>query len=148
MSLKEKLLQDMKEAMKKKETERLSTIRMIRASIKNSEIDLGRELSEEDVLGVLARGIKQRKDSFTQYTNAGREDLAAKEEKEIQILMSYLPEQATEEELETRVREVIKETGASSQRDMGKVMKIIVSEFKGKADGGVINAIVKKSLNL
>ncbi|MBI3600671.1 MAG: GatB/YqeY domain-containing protein [Nitrospinae bacterium] len=146
MPLKERLMEDMKDAMKKGEQIKLSAIRMVRAGIKNKEIEFGRELRDEDVIAVINSAIKQRKDSYTQFLNAKRMDLADKEKKEIEILSVYLPEQLGEEDIKKMVREVISETGASTSRDMGRVMKALMPGLKGKADGSLVNKIVREML--
>jgi len=146
MPIKERLMEDMKDAMKKGEQIKLSANRMVRAGIKNKEIELGKELSDEDVIAVINSAIKQRKDSYAQFLNAKRTDLADKEKKEIEILSVYLPEQLGEEDIKKIVREVISETGASAAKDMGKVMKALMPKLKGKADGSLINKIVKEML--
>ncbi|MEK7847025.1 MAG: GatB/YqeY domain-containing protein [Nitrospinota bacterium] len=147
MSLKERLMEDMKDAMKKGEQIKLSAIRMVRAGIKNKEIELIRELKDEDVIDVIKTAIKQRKDSFAQFLSGKRIDLAEREKKEIEILSVYLPEQMGEEDIRKRVREVILETGASTSRDMGRVMKLIMPELKGRADGQLINKVVQEMLS-
>ena len=146
MHLKERLMEDMKDSMKKGEQIRLSAIRMVRAGIKNKEIELGRELKDEDVVGVITSAIKQRKDSYTQFLNGNRMDLAEKEKKEIEALSIYLPEQMGEDEIKKRLREIISETGAATSKDIGKVMKILMPELKGKADGNLVNRIAREML--
>ena len=146
MHLKERLMEDMKDSMKKGEQIRLSAIRMVRAGIKNKEIELGRELKDEDVVGVITSAIKQRKDSYTQFLNGNRMDLAEKEKKEIEVLSIYLPEQMGEDEIKKRLREIISETGAATSKDIGKVMKILMPELKGKADGNLVNKIAREML--
>ena len=146
MHLKERLIEDMKDSMKKGEQVRLSAIRMVRAGIKNKEIELGRELKDEDVVGVITSAIKQRKDSYTQFLNGNRMDLAEKEKKEIEALSIYLPEQMGEDEIKKRLREIISETGAATSKDIGKVMKILMPELKGKADGNLVNKIAREML--
>ena len=146
MPLKERLIEDMKDSMKKGEQVRLSAIRMVRAGIKNKEIELGRELKDEDVVGVITSAIKQRKDSYTQFLNGNRMDLAEKEKKEIEVLSIYLPEQIGEDEIKKRLKEIISETGAATSKDIGKVMKILMPELKGKADGNLVNKIAREML--
>lgn len=146
MQLKEKLMEDMKDSMKKGEQIKLSAIRMVRAGIKNKEIELGRELKDEDVVGVISSAIKQRKDSYAQFLNANRMDLADKEKKEIEVLSIYLPEQMGEDEIKKRIREIISETGATTSKDIGRVMKILMPELKGKADGNLVNKIARDML--
>jgi uncharacterized protein YqeY len=147
VSLLEQLDQDMKSALKNKEKAKLSTIRMLRASIKKVEIDKKHQLSDDEVLEVIAREIKQRRDSLNEYEKAGREDLAQKEREEIEILESYLPEQLSEEELRALVQQVIQEVGASSKADMGKVMGAIMPKVKGRADGRLVNRLVQEALS-
>lgn len=146
MHLKERLIEDMKDSMKKGEQVKLSAIRMVRAGIKNKEIEIGRELKDEDVVGVISSAIKQRKDSYAQFLNANRMDLAEKEKKEIEVLSIYLPEQMGEDEIKKRIREIISETGANTSKDIGKVMKILMPELKGKADGNLVNKIAREML--
>jgi uncharacterized protein YqeY len=146
VSLIQQLDQDMKAAMKQKDKETLSTIRMVRASIKKVEIDNRGELSEDQVLEVLVREIKQRKDSQNEYEKAGREDLAVKEKREIEILSSYLPKQLTEEELREVVVKAIADTGATSKKEMGKVMGAVLPLVKGRADSKQVNQLVQQLL--
>ncbi|GGC92101.1 hypothetical protein GCM10007216_23560 [Thalassobacillus devorans] len=148
MSLVERLNQDMKQAMRNKEKEKLTVIRMVKASLQNEAIKLGRgELSEEEELTVLSREVKQRKDSLHEFQEAGREDLVEKLNREIEILQAYMPKQLSEEELEQVVQETIAEVGASSKKDMGKVMSAIMPKVKGKADGSQVNKLVLKHLS-
>ena len=146
MHLKERLIEDMKDSMKKGEQIKLSAIRMVRAGIKNKEIEIGRELKDEDVVGVISSAIKQRKDSYAQFLNANRMDLAEKEKKEIEVLSIYLPEQMGEDEIKKRIKEIISETGAATSKDIGRVMKILMPEMKGKADGNLVNKIAREML--
>lgn len=146
MSLIQQLDQDMKAAMKQKDKDTLSTIRMVRAAIKKVEIDKRTGLSEEDVLEVLVREIKQRKDSLNEFEKAGRDDLAQKEKREIEILSTYLPKQLTEEELRQIVEQAIAQTGATSKKEMGKVMSAVVPLVKGRADGKQVNQLVQQLL--
>lgn len=149
MSLKDRLTEDMKEAMKAREAGKLklSVIRMARAAIKNQEIDKGKELSDDEVILVLSREAKLRRDSIGEYEKAGRIETVETLNEEIRILMEYLPKQLTEEEIITLVKNAVKDTGAQSAQDMGKVMGKIMPETKGKADGKLVNEIVKKCLN-
>lgn len=146
MNLIQQLDQDMKAAMKQKDKEKLSTIRMVRAAIKKVEIDKRKELSDEDVLEVLVREIKQRKDSLHEYEKAGRTDLAEKEQQEIAILTTYLPAQLSTEELTEIVKTAIVETGASSKKEMGKVMGAVLPKVKGRADSKAVNQLVQQLL--
>ncbi|TCS94764.1 GatB/YqeY domain-containing protein [Hazenella coriacea] len=147
MTLLEKLMEDMKTAMKSKQQTRLSVIRMLRASVKKEEIDKRRALNDEEVLEVIIREIKQRKDSITQYEKAGREDLAQKEKEELAILEIYLPEQLSEQEVRSMVEQVVQELGATSKADMGKVMGAMMPKVKGRADGRLISRLVQEALN-
>lgn len=147
VSLLEKLNNDMKTAMKAKEKDRLTVIRMLKASIQNEQIKIGRELNEEEELTVLAREMKQRKDSLTEFEKADRPDLADKTAAEIVIVQEYMPEQLSEEEIRQIVQEAIKQTGATSPKEFGKVMGVVMPKVKGKADGNQVNEIVKSLLN-
>ncbi|MFG6114286.1 GatB/YqeY domain-containing protein [Halobacillus sp. MO56] len=148
MSLVERLNEDMKQAMRNKDKEKLTVIRMVKASLQNEAIKLGRgELSEEEELTVLSREVKQRKDSLHEFKEAGREDLVEKLNREIEILQAYMPKQLSEEELEQVVQDTITEVGASSKQDMGKVMSAIMPKVKGKADGSQVNKLVLKHLS-
>lgn len=149
MSLKDRLTEDMKEAMKAKEAGklRLTVIRMVRAAIKNQEIEKGQELNDEEVTLVLSREAKLRRDSMQEYEKAGRTEALETLKEEINILMQYLPKQLTEDEIVTLVKRIVKDVGAQSPQEMGKVMSKVMPETKGKADGKVVNEIVKKVLN-
>lgn len=148
MSLKERLMEDMKTAMKEREAGKtaLSVIRMARATIKNTEIDKGHELNDDEVLEVLAREVKQRRDAIIEFDKARREDLVANLKAEIEVLMPYLPKQMTEEELRAVVQETVAQVGAQSAKDMGKVMGALMPKVKGKADGKLVNQIVRAIL--
>ncbi|CAM4026054.1 GatB/YqeY domain-containing protein [Cohnella lubricantis] len=146
MSLAERLNDDMKQAMKAQDKFRLSTIRMVRASVKNQEIELRRPLEDNEVLDILSREVKQRKDSLQEFTKAGRDDLAKDLEAEIAIIAQYLPEQLNEEEIKAIVTQTIQETGASSKADMGKLMGALMPKVKGRADGKLVNQIVQQLL--
>lgn len=147
MSLSEKLNEDMKLAMKSQAKFKLSVIRMVRASIKNIEIDLRKPLDDQEVLEVLSREIKQRRDSLQEFEKAGREDLAETVKAEIEILIEYLPQQLTEEEVKSIVQQTIQEVGASSKADMGKVMGALMPKVKGRADGKIVNQAVQQLLS-
>jgi uncharacterized protein YqeY len=146
MSVMERLDQDMKQAMKDKAALKLSVIRMVKAAIKNEEINKGGQLSEDDVLTILTRELKQRRDSLQEFEKAGREDLAAKTREEMDILVSYLPAQLSEDEIRQIVREAIAATGAASKKELGKVMGAIMPKVKGKADGSLVQKIVSEEL--
>ena len=147
MNLSERLTDDMKQAMKNQDKFKLSVIRMMRASVKNLEIDLKRPLDDKEVLDILSREIKQRKDSLQEFKKAGRDDLVAGLEVEIEIISQYLPEQLTEEEIQEIVSQTIHELGASSKADMGKVMSALLPKTKGRADGKLVNQLVQQHLN-
>ncbi|MBU8575732.1 GatB/YqeY domain-containing protein [Bacillus pumilus] len=148
MSLLEQLNSDMKLFMKNREKDKLVVIRMVKASLQNEAIKLKKDsLTGDEELTVLSREIKQRKDSLHEFSKANRLDLVDKVQKEIDILDVYLPEQLSEEELQTIVKETIAETGAASKTDMGKVMSAIMPKVKGKADGAVINRLVSEQLS-
>lgn len=148
MTLKEKLTADMKDAMKAKESgkQRLSVIRLVRGAIRQLEIDGKKELQDEDVLGVISKEVKQRRDSIEDFKKGGRDDLVAAAEAEIAILMEYLPQQLSEDEVRNLVKEAIAASGAASPKDMGKVMKELMPKVKGRADGKLVNEIVKELL--
>lgn len=149
MSTKERLNEDMKQAMRDKEAGklRLSVIRMVRASIKNVEIDRKKELGDEEVLDVLAKEVKMRRDSLEEFKKGNRPDLVAGLEQEIDILMGYLPQQLSDEEVRALVAEAVAQTGASGPKEMGKVMAALMPKVKGRADGKTVNAMVKDALN-
>ena len=148
MSLLERLNNDMKQAMKNKEKDRLTTIRMIKASLQNEAIKFGKqELSEEEELTVLSREVKQRKDSLQEFEKAGREDLVEKIQTELKHVEVYMPQQLSEEEVAAIVKDAIAETGAASKADMGRVMAVIMPKVKGKADGSLVNKLVQQHLS-
>ncbi|MGE5415224.1 MAG: GatB/YqeY domain-containing protein [Acidobacteriota bacterium] len=148
MSLKEMLVADMKEAMKAKEVGKLklSVIRLVKAAIQNEEIDKGHELSDEEVIDVMARELKKRKDVLPDYQKSGRDDAVSQLQEEMSILQTYLPQQFTEEEIRLMVQEAIQQTGAQGPKDMGKVMKEVIQKTKGRADGKIVNNLVKELL--
>jgi uncharacterized protein len=148
MSLLNRLNDDMKQAMKNKEKEKLSVIRMLKAALQNEAIKFGKqELSEDEELTVLSREVKQRKDSLHEFTKAGREDLAGKIQTELTYVEIYMPKQLSEEEISAIVQETMVEIGASSKADMGKVMGAIMPKVKGKADGALVNKLVLQHLS-
>ncbi|WP_046214709.1 GatB/YqeY domain-containing protein [Paenibacillus wulumuqiensis] len=146
MSLSERLNENMKQAMRDKDKFKLSTIRMVRSTIKNLEIDLKRDLNDEEVLDILSREIKQRKDALQEFEKAGRDDLTSNLRAEIEIISEYLPAQLSEEEIKVIVQQTILETGASSKADMGKLMSALMPKVKGRADGKVVNQTVQQLL--
>jgi len=150
MSIKENIKTDLKDAMKSGNTEKRDVLRMLDSMIKNVEIEKNKRedgLDDEEVLEVAGRAVKQRKDSIQQYTEGGREDLANKEKAEIEILTKYLPEQMSEENLISVVKEVIDETGAKDKSELGKIMGIIMSKVKGRADGNMVRKVVEDIFN-
>ncbi len=147
MNLNERLNEDMKQAMKSQDKFKLTVIRTVRSAIKNVEIDTRKELSEPELLEILNREIKMRRDALQEFEAAGRIDLVEPLKQEIDILLVYLPEQLSEEQLEAIVRETVLEVGASSKADMGKVMAQLMPKVKGLADGKLVNQIVQKSLS-
>lgn len=144
--LKAQIIDDMKAAMKGGEKARLGVIRLITAAIKQREVDERIELDDEQVLIVLDKMVKQRRDSIKQYTDAGREDLAAIEEAEVEIIQTYLPAALSENEIAAIVEAAIAQTGASSMADMGKVMGIVKPQVQGRGDMGAVSGIVKQKL--
>ncbi|MEO6259251.1 MAG: GatB/YqeY domain-containing protein [Thermoanaerobaculia bacterium] len=144
--LTETIRADMTESMKAREAEKLSTLRMLQAAVKNEQIELGRELTDEEALVLIRKAVKQRLDSIEQYSKGNRPDLAEKEQRELEILKAYLPPEVTDQELEAALREIVTATGASSKKDLGKVMKEATAKFKGRADGKKIQEIVSRLL--
>lgn len=147
LALKEKLMEDLKLSMKDKDTVRKNTVQSVRAAIKQVEVDNRVELSDDDIIGVIAKGAKKRKDVLPEYEKSGRTDLIDELKREIEILMGYLPSQLSKEELGEIVKNAIAEVGASSMKDMGKIMANVMPKIKGRADGGMVNAIAKELLN-
>jgi hypothetical protein len=148
MSLRERIIADLTAAMKSKDAARTSTLRMMKASVMNREIEKGGELTDEELTKALASLVKQRRDSIEQYEKAGRQELAAKEREEIEVIEVYLPQAATREEIERAVDEAVKETNAASMREMGAVMKAVQSRLAGRsADGRTVSEIVKARLS-
>ena len=146
MSLKEQLFADLKTAMKEKDTVRKDTVQLIRSGILQIEKDKKIELDDEGVTEVIAKQLKSRRDALPEYEKSGREDLIAKLNKEIEILLSYLPEQLSEEEIQTIVADAVAQTGASTVKDMGKVMALVTPQVKGRADNKIVGNLVKKML--
>jgi uncharacterized protein YqeY len=146
MSLKTRLTDDMKAAMKAGEKDRLGVIRLLNAAIKQREVDERVELDDAQVLAVLEKQVKQRKDSLSQYENAGREDLAAVERYELGVIQAYLPAQMGAAELEAEVAAAIAEAGARGPQDMGKVMAVLKPKLAGRADMGALSGLVRNAL--
>ena len=146
MSLKERIQQDVKDAMRAREKERLATIRLITAAIKQREVDERIELDDEQVLLVLDKMCKQRRESISQFEKAGRDDLIAVEVREMEIIRDYLPEQLGDDEITTLIEAAMAATGASSIKDMGKVMGQLKPKLQGRADMGAVSAMIKARL--
>jgi uncharacterized protein YqeY len=146
MSLKERITEDMKSAMRAAQKERLGTVRMILAGIKQREVDERITLDDSQVLAVIDKMVKQRKESIAQFETGGRADLVAKEKAEIALLQEYLPTQLSPDEIEALISAAIAKTGAASLKDMGKVMGALKSELAGRADMGTVSARIKQKL--
>lgn len=146
MALKDQITEDMKSAMKARETERLATIRLILAALKQKEVDERISLDDAQVLAILDKMVKQRRDSITQFEAAGREDLAAGERAELLIIQTYLPSQMSEDEIEAAVKAAITASGASGPQDMAKVMALLKPQMAGRADMGKVSGRVKSAL--
>jgi len=147
MSLKERLTNDIKEAMKNKDIVNKNVITMIRSDIKQMEVDKRIDVSDEEVIEIISRQLKQRKDAKDEFQKGNRQDLVEQCENEIEVLLKYLPKQLSEEEVREIVLAVINETGFSSSKDMGKLMAAVMPKVKGKADGKIVNQVVRQSLN-
>jgi len=147
MSLEERLIDEMKQAMKSNDKARLSTIRMIRTAVKNKEIDLRNKLDDDEILRVIQGMVRKSEEAVEQFKAGGRMDLVEKETKEIEILRSYLPQALSKEDVIRIIDESIRETEASSLKDLGKVMKSVMPKLTGKADGKLINQLVKERLS-
>ncbi len=146
MSIKEQITTDMKEAMKARDAARLGAIRLLMAAIKQKEVDERIELTDADVTAVIAKLVKQRNDSITQYLAANRQDLADKEQAEIDVLSCYLPKALTEDEINALIDEAIAATGAAGMAGMGKVMGMLKPKLTGRADMGKVSALIKAKL--
>jgi uncharacterized protein YqeY len=146
MGLREKIDADTKDAMKSGAKDKVSTLRMLNAALKNKQIDKRRPLTEDEVVEIVRSLIKQRKDSIEQFAKGGRQDLVDKETAEVPVLEVYLPQQLSRDELEVLVRDAVAQTGAVSAKDMGKVMKTLIPMVGGRADGKMISELVKHAL--
>jgi len=144
--LTQRVREEMVESMKARTAERTSTLRMLQSALKNEQISVGHELSDEEAMTVIRKAVKQRLDSIEQYTKGNRPELAAKEQAEMEILKAYLPPELSDEEIESGLREIIASTGAASKKDMGKVMKEATLRYKGRVDGKKIQEIVGRLL--
>lgn len=148
MGLREQLREDLKAAMRAQDATRRGTIRMLEAAIKNAEIEKrGKELAEPDILAILQRQLKQRRDSIEQFERGGRQDLADIERAEIEVIRAYLPEQLSEDDIEAAAKRIIGRTGATGPGDRGKVMGPLMQELRGKADGSAVNSVVSRLLS-
>ncbi|MEX1010943.1 MAG: GatB/YqeY domain-containing protein [Balneolaceae bacterium] len=151
MSIKEQILNDLKSAMKARESEKLRVLRSIKSALLEKEISERKggeaELSEEQTIQVLMKAAKQRKESISQFTDGGREDLAENEERELEIISSYLPEMMDEEEVRKIIREKIEKMGLSDPSEMGRLMGVLMGELKGKADGAIVSRVAKEELS-
>lgn len=144
MPLKEKLMEDLKESMKSKNKVRKDTITMVRAAIKQKEVDERIQLTDAEIVDIIAKQVKNKKDSISDFQKGNRQDLVDLTNQEIKILLEYLPPQLSDEDLDAIVKEAIEATGAQSKKDMGKLMAFIMPKVKGKADGKHVNEIVAK----
>jgi gatB/yqey domain protein len=146
MSLMEQLTADMKTAMKQGEKERLSVIRLVRGAVRQAEIDGKKTLTDDEVIGVITKEVKMRRDSIEEFERGGRADLIEKTKMEIDLLMPYLPAQLTADEVKKIVEDTVVEVGAATAKDMGKVMGVLMPRLKGRADGKLVNEIVRSLL--
>jgi uncharacterized protein YqeY len=147
MSLREKIPQDLKDALRSKKTLELTVLRMLQSSIRNKEIEKQKkELTDEEVIEVVAGEIKKRKEAAVEFEKVNRQEAAQREKAEVEILMQYMPRQMSEDEIRAEVMKAVTESGASGIKDLGKVMKVIIPAVKGKADGSVVNKIVREEL--
>ncbi|GIZ51271.1 GatB/YqeY domain-containing protein [Noviherbaspirillum aridicola] len=146
MSLKEQITEDMKAAMRAKDSNRLGTIRLLTAAMKQKEVDERIELTDANVLAIIEKMIKQRKDSITQFEAGGRQDLADKEKAELDVLSAYMPAAMSTDEISAAVAEAVAETGAAGAQDMGKVMAVLKPRLAGRADMTTVSAVVKRAL--
>lgn len=146
MSLEKKLMEDLKTSMKNKDTIRKNTIILVRSAIKQIEVDERRDASEEEIIEIISKQVKERRFAVEEFKKGNRQDLIDSTNEEIDILLKYLPEQLTEEEVEVIVSEVIKDVNASSMKDIGLVMKNVMPKVKGKTDGNIVSKIVKNKL--
>jgi len=146
MALKQKLNDDLREALRSQDELRKTTIRLALSAIHNAEIAAGKELDDAGVTAVLAREVKQRRESIEEFKKGNRQDLVDKEQGELDILLTYLPQQMSREEIADVARRIIAETGATGPRDKGKVMPVIMNELRGRADGSEVNAVVTELL--
>ncbi len=147
MFLEEKLFSELAQAMKQKDDLRVNTLRLLKAAIKNQQVELQRKLQDDEILRVIGTQVKQRRDAIRQFREGGRNDLVSKEEAELAILMSFLPEQLSPEAISREVTSVIEELGAKDMKDMGRVMKAVMAKLAASTDGRLVNEIVRKHLS-
>jgi hypothetical protein len=147
MPVRERLVEEMKEAMKARDEIRLSAIRLVRSTVRNKEIEKRRELDEQEIAEVISSLAKQRRESIRMFQDAGRTDLVAKEERELEILLAFLPRQLSPDEIQALVAQAVAGTGAAGPADMGRVMKALMPLVAGKADGKVVSELVKQALS-
>ena len=145
--MREKILNDLKEAMKNKDKERLTVIRMIKGAMQMEELKLKRECNDDEIIGIIAKQIKTRKESVAEFTKAGREDLVEQTQKEIDLLTTYMPEQLSEEEVLKEIDKAFQEVNPSSMKDMGKLMGLFTPKLKGKTDMSMVSKIIREKLN-
>ena len=147
MSLEKRIEEEFKEALKAREEIKVSTLRMVKAALNNLKLDKNiKELSEDDMLGIVQRQVKQHRESIDQFKKGNRQDLVDKEPKELEILLKYIPEQIPMDELEKIVKETVKELGATTKKDIGNVMRTVMGKVKGKAEGKMVSQIASKLL--
>ena len=146
MSLKDKLMEDLKQALRQGDECRRSTLRLVIAAIRNAEIEKRHELNEGELLAIIAKEAKQRRESIAEFERGGRQDLVDREKAELQVLLAYLPEQLSREEIEAEARQTIEEVGATGPAQMGEVMRRLMPLMKGRADGKLVNQVVKELL--
>ena len=148
MGLKEQIPEDIKTALRNKSTLELSVLRMLQSALKNKEIDKNKEeLTDDDVISVVGAEIKKRRDAVNEFEKVNRQDAADQEKAEIEVLMKYMPQQMSEDEIRSLVNKTVEETGAESMKDIGILMKVLMPQVKGKADGSVVNRIVREILD-
>lgn len=145
-TFKERIQADLSDAMRARDETRKTALRMLTAAVKNTEIELRHPLADDEVLAVIQKQVKQRRESIAEFERGGRQDLVAKEAGEMTLLEAYLPEQATRDEIQAAVRTVVAQTGAAGPRDMGRVMPILTKQFAGRADGRTISEVVREVL--
>lgn len=147
MSFNDRITDDLKNAIKGKNPVRTSCLRMLKASLKNKQIEKGRELTDEETQAIISSLIRKNKEAIKEFRNGGREDLASKEEEEVRIYYDYLPQQLSQEEIEKTIREIIAELSAVSHKDLGKIMKLAMARMAGKVQGKEVNEIARKLLS-